>query len=135
MNHRKILFLVVIAAALVFGVQPAQAQCGVDVMCIVILVGSTAQDIAEQVEDNWNLPDFACASSVVNGQIFVTISGKARTIRYVVPAGSTLQQHEYELRFALPLSVGSPPFDMFVNFDNQGEQQIPDGLTTLGEIQ
>ena len=87
-------------------------------MCIIILVGSTAQEIADQVEDNWNLPDYSCSSSVLNGQIFVTIEGKSRSILYVVPAGSTLQPHSYELRFMLPVGAGGPggatPFDMFV---------------------
>lgn len=116
--------------------QPVWAVCGVDEVCVVIPPNSSAQDIVNLVEGSWDLPDFACGADITPSGVRVTADANngTRVLQFVVPPSGTALGHSVTLRFAVPLSRLFEPFDIFLNFDGQGEVELSNGTSQFADI-
>lgn len=132
----KIRVRLILLGLLLLAVQPAWAICGIDEVCIVISPKSTAQDIAATIKDSWDLPDFSCSADITPEGVQVTAESNdgTRVMQFVVPVSGTALGHSMRLRFAVPLSRLPEPFDIFLDFDEQGEVQLPNGSSQFADI-
>lgn len=131
---KKVVGLLAVAAFLCLGTQPISAGgCPPSSACVDINAGANAEDIADDVGQNWNLPDYACSNTGAS----VEIEGEAGTkeIEFGVSGDGTVDDpHTLDLTVASTTASGEPPFDIFANFDEQGSILLRDGTTNFGQI-
>ena len=134
--------IAVVASWLVL--QPALAQtCPLpnpddNEACVEVSVGATAEDIAQDLGQNWNLPDYAC--STTGGNITITLeAGQSeegeRAIAFDVQAdGMGGEPHSLNLIFVSPTGSANGPFDISAEFDGESAVLLRDGTTTFADI-
>ncbi len=131
---KKVVWLLAVAVFLCLGTQPISAGgCPPNSSCVGIGVGDTAEDIADDVGQNWNLPDYACSSS--GASIEIEGENGTRGIEFGVDGDGTADEsHTLDLTLAATTESGEPPFDIFADFDEAGPILLRDGTTNFGQI-
>jgi len=126
-------------------VQPALAQTTCpppdpedNEACVGVSAGATAEDIAEDLGQNWNLPNYACSST--GASVTVTVEagenedGEKEVTFNVEADGNVDEPHALNFIFVSPTGSGEAPFDILLEFDGAEAVLLRDGTTNFADI-